>query len=69
LPTDNNDDEDDEYTEALKSLGNENLEKDVEQLDNEQIINDLFNNENDLENKQITEVRMRRAMRMKRILM
>ncbi len=49
-----NDDEDDEYTEALKSLGNENLEKDVEQLDNEQIRNKLFDNDadNNLQNEE-----------------
>ncbi len=35
MPLYNDDDEDDEYTEDLKSLGNENLEKDVEQLVNQ----------------------------------
>jgi hypothetical protein len=39
LPNNIDEEEDDEYTEALKSLGNENLEKDVEQLDNEPIHN------------------------------
>ncbi len=53
---DSNDDEDDEYTEASKSLGNNNLEKDVESLDKEQIRNKLLNDANDLDNEQnITE--------------
>jgi hypothetical protein len=49
IPFDDNDDEDDEYTEALKSLGDENLEKDVEQFNNEQTRNEFLDNETDNE--------------------
>jgi hypothetical protein len=51
----NDEEEDDEYTEALKSLGNENLEKDVENLDNVHIRNDLLTNGNVLDTGEMTE--------------
>ncbi len=51
----NDEEEDDEYTEALKSLGNENLEKDVESLDNVPIRNDLLTDGNVLDTGEITE--------------
>jgi hypothetical protein len=51
----NDEEEDDEYSEALKSLGNENLEKDVENLDNVPIHNDLLTNDNVLDTGEITE--------------
>jgi hypothetical protein len=55
LPPLNDEEEDDEYTEALKSLGDENLEKDVENLDNVPIRNDLLTDGNVLDNGEITE--------------
>ncbi len=55
LPPIYDEEEDDEYTEALKSLGNENLEKDVENLDNVPIHNDLLTNGNVLDTGEITE--------------
>jgi hypothetical protein len=55
LPPPNDEEEDDEYTEALKALGNENLEKDVENLDNVPIHNDLLTDRNVLDTGEITE--------------
>jgi hypothetical protein len=55
LPPLNDEEEDDEYTEALKSLGDENLEKDVENLDNVPIRNDLLTDGNVLDTGEITE--------------
>jgi hypothetical protein len=51
----NDEEEDDEYTEALKSLGNETLEKDVENLDNVPIRNDLLTDGNVIDTGEITE--------------
>jgi hypothetical protein len=50
-----NEEKDDEYMEALKSLGNENLEKDVENLDNNPIRNDILTNGNVVDTGEITE--------------
>jgi hypothetical protein len=55
LPPINDEEEDDNYTEALKSLGNKNLEKDVENLDNVPIRKDLLTNGNVLDTGEITE--------------
>jgi hypothetical protein len=51
----NDEEEDDEYTEALKSLGNENLEKDVENLDDVPIRNDMLAYGNVIDTGEITE--------------
>ncbi len=59
LPPMNDEEEDDKYTEALKSLVNENLEKDVENLDNVPIRNDLLTNDNVLDTGEITEMKMK----------
>jgi hypothetical protein len=55
LPPLNDEEEDNDYTEALKALGNENLEKDVEDLDNVPIRNDLLTDGNALDTGEITE--------------
>jgi hypothetical protein len=55
LPPLNDEEEDDDYTEALKALDNENLEKDVENLDNVPIRNDLLTDGNALDTGEITE--------------